>query len=270
MNQILITKDNYADFISVLPEKLPGPYRTTIGAYDEDGYICGAISMQRNAEEYNLDWIYVVPSKRRQRIGSQLLERLNDMVKHIDGYVIRAEFEAGDSDSLYQFFLSDALEELYIDLDYLHDRYYIQPAELLALTENKLPKVRAKSLPFFELSQREQRVVLDQISDQYEIDDYTAWQAACEKELCHVIYTGEELAALIFITRRTDGNLELSYLYGPDPGKLAALLGYVCSEVLRLYPEAGMIFDAVNENSTALAGKLFPEAYTIPIYEAEM
>lgn len=74
---------------------------------------------------------------------------------------------------------------------------------------------------------------------------------------------------LLLVQKRPDGNLELSYLYSKYPKGLVELLTEAAWDTESYYPNAKLVFDAVNEESASMAKKLFPQAERVPIYEAE-
>ena len=68
--------------------------------------------------------------------------------------------------------------------------------------------------------------------------------------------------------RLSDGNLELSYLYGKDPVGLLELISMSITDMIKLYPNASLVFDAINGESLKIAEYLFPDSKSVHIYEA--
>lgn len=268
MNQILITDENYQDFKTVLPAQLSGRSRTTIGAYNDEGFVCGAISMEQMEDRYDIDWLFVLPAVRRRGIGTKLVTAIVDLAEYTGGLSVQSIFEAEDAEKLYDFFLSDAMQEQLFEISYLCQRFYVLP-EALGYLEGIKVKVEGTSELFFKLPMYRQYQILEMISSQYEVRNFDIWENSCTKDLCRVIYRGDKLEALIFFSDRTDGDLELTFLYGKSPKSLIRLMSDTFDEKKLRYPEAKIIFDAMTPSSERLARKLFPEAKTVPLYEAE-
>ena len=271
MNHILVTRENYGDFKELLPEVLPDVRRTTIGAYDDEGHVCGTVSMQLFEDGYDLDWLYVTPSRRRQGIGRGLLQEASELISHTDAMPVRAVFEASEGAPVYELFRTFETSGMGFDLSYLYDRYYIRPEMIANLSNRVLDKAKPDAgMGFFEFPSYKQRSFLLDYAKILSVSSYDVWKAACVPELCRVIAAGERVGALILVAKRTDGNLELSYLYGSNTKKLISLLKYAATEAGRLFPEAELVFDAATKSSSKLAKRLFPEAVPVPLYEAEL
>ncbi len=135
MNHILITEDNQEAFSDVLPPRLSGRDRITIGAYDDDGAVCGAVSMTQASDRMDLDWIFVMPQVRRRGIGSGLVAELSDYALQAEGRPLYCSFAADEDEGngLYLFFVSDALSDCGFDVSYAYDRYIITPEALKKL-----------------------------------------------------------------------------------------------------------------------------------------
>ena len=75
MNFIQINETNRNDFAVLLPPPAYlGGSRASLGAYDDAGALCGAASLQLLDDSYELDWLYVVPERRRS--GSRFVDTL--------------------------------------------------------------------------------------------------------------------------------------------------------------------------------------------------
>ena len=165
-------------------------------------------------------------------------------------------------------FLSDAMQEQLFEVSYLYERFYVLPENLEYLAGLKV-KVKAISEQFFQQPGYRQHQMLELISGQYEVNNFELWEKSCAKELCRVVYRGNQVDALILFSHRTDGDLDLTFLYGKSPKSLIKLLLDTVAEKNLRYPGAKIIFDATTLSAERLARKLFPEAKTVPLYEAE-
>ncbi len=275
MNYIIINQENQEDFQSVLPEDFTtGKMRVTLGAYDEEGYVCGAVSFRLAGWQYHLDWLFVEPASRRRGIASGLLDEIYAFIRSLTPYPLLAHFEASEEeDALHGFFLSLGKRPLLCSMAYSHERYYISH-DALASSPVLLKQIGAGGGQkyFFEEPERSRRKILSKIEEHYVVEDLEAWEASCVPELCRVSYAkeGGDIACLIFVQRQMDEKLELSFLYSQNPRRLMGLLSDVSAEALKLFPKAQLVFDAINEGSRQLAEKIFPGAASVHIYEAEI
>ena len=108
MNYILINSDNISDFEGVLPPDYHTVgKRVSLGAYEDDGKILGSISVRMADDEYELDWLYVVPSYRRRGVAKGLFEEITAFISEMGTMPLTAWFEVSeDDDALYRYFLS--------------------------------------------------------------------------------------------------------------------------------------------------------------------
>ena len=100
MNYVSIDQENIADFESVLyPGFAPGDRRITIGAYDEDGTVQGAVSVMLMPDQYTCDWLYVHPACRGEGVGTGLYDQVLEFI-YSPGmvYPLSACFEVSDED----------------------------------------------------------------------------------------------------------------------------------------------------------------------------
>lgn len=272
MNQVVITEENREAFSDVLPGGLTEKNRVSIGAYDDEGVICGALSATQSQDRYVIDWIYVAESRRREGIGTALTETLVGLARHTGGCSVVAEFEEDrdeDDGGIYDFFVQIECDGMPFDLSYLYNRYYITPEELERMSSEK--KYKAKGVyGFFDLPVYEQKNILARVSSRYEVRDYEKWAESCEKKFCRVAATRGKISALIIITKRSDNNIELSYLQGSNPKLLILLVFDTAGQVAQEFPNAKLIFDTVTPEAEAIAQKLFSGANTVPVYEAEL
>ncbi len=270
MNYVWIDAENADDFISVLPRDLTlADCHICVGIVDDEDYICGAICYRYTLYQYDVLWLYVVPEKRRQGIGSQLMDIVFRVIgRSGDIYPISAMFEAGEGDSLYPFFLGYGK----MDVSYSHDRYILKPKEIYgALFPPEAAKQTLKQTNFFSLSEQQQKGILAFLKAEecYAPDDYDSWKNSIVPELCKCILVGEELKNLVFVHRMPGGDLELSYVYSKNPRGLAEILISTSWDIEEKYPDSNVYFDAVSERAEMLAKNLFPKVNTVHIYEAQ-
>lgn len=271
VNNILITEKNYDDFKAVLP---PGLFfsdeRITLGCYEDDGTVLGALSFILSSYEYKIDWLYVIPEKQGNGIATGLLDTFSDFVRKTgEIYPVTAQFEVAEQDmSLYGFFLS--VEGM--DVSYSHKRYYVDNRALKDSKELKKDvMVKFDEKLFFKMDKSEQERVLQEIDDEgvYVVEDYDHWVKCCVPELCRVMYLEDEIKGAVFVLWRTDGNLEFSFIHSTNPVCTKALVNVTASDITKYFPRCSLVFDAVVPQSEKMAEKLFPDTEPIDIYEAE-
>ncbi len=270
MNYLWIDEKNRNSFRSVLPKSFTeGKDKVCFGAYDDDGFVCGALCYRYANYQYDILWIYVEEEKRRQGVATGLLDLLFRIVgKSGEIYPVSALFEPSLEESLYGFFMAYSKMET----TYSHDRFYVLPREIRGI---KIPGTGTKdTLPqedFFKLPEAAQKKILYQLEVEcnYVVPDFEEWKKNAAPELCRVILHNGTLMDLLLVQKRPDGNLELSYLYSKYPKGLVELLTEAAWDTESYYPNAKLVFDAVNEESASMAKKLFPQAERVPIYEAE-
>ena len=270
MRHTLITGVNIDAFRAVLPQSgFSLKNRYTIGAINYDDLIVGAVSFVLVGNQYNIDWLYVSPSMRRQKVATKLMNEVFAFIKDTgEVYPISAEYEVSSKDfSLYGFFLS--IDEL--DTAFSHQRYYVDSRDI-ASSEGlkKSGEIALTEKEFFSLPKEYQNKYLNELSSSgdYLIEDRKHWAEICEHKLCRVVTQGEKLLAASFILGRSDGNLELSFLYSNNPLATKKLISDVAADIVEKYPGAKLIFDAVGEKSAPLAKKLFPNAKSVNVYES--
>lgn len=270
MNYVWIDTENADDFISVLPRDLTlADSHICVGIVDDEDYICGAICYRYTLYQYDVLWLYVVPEKRRQGIGSQLMDIVFSVIgRSGDIYPISALFEADEEGSLYPFFLGYGK----MDVDYSHERYVLRPKDIYgALFPPEAAKQTLKQTMFFSLPEKQQKGILAFLKSEeyYAPDDYDTWKISIVPELCKCILIGEELKNLVFVHRMPGGDLELSYVYSKNPRGLAEILISTSWDIEEKYPDSRVYFDAVSERAEILAKNLFPKVSAVHIYEAQ-
>ncbi len=271
INFILINESNRANFKSVFPDviELVGN-RIAVAAYNEEGYVLGAVSCCMVGFQYNIDWIFVHPKIRRQGVGLKLLDRIVRAIMDTgEIFPITARFEFTEDDSvMHTFFLSCN----YMITNYSHERYYVTTDDIKSSSAlHRAGNTETTSELFFDKPIEEQKKILAKLSyeETYDVEDYDSWKETCVPELCRCVYVKNNLVDLIFMQRLPDGNLELAYLYGKYPRGLFELLSATVNEMERLYPNAALTFEAMNNDSEQLAKHLFPKAKTVHVYESE-
>ncbi len=271
INYTQITEENKIDFSSVLPEQMKESHnRISIGAYDDEGYVLGAVSFELVGFQYNIDWIYVHEKVRRQGVGAGLIEQALKAVMGIgERFPVIARFEFSEEDNrMHSFFLSCRN----MITTYSHERYYVTAEDVRGSSALHRPsKSETGTRLFFDLPINEQKKILMQLSheDIYDVADYESWKESCVPQLCRCVYVKNNLLDLVFMQKLSDGNLELSYLYGKYPRGLFELLSDTVREMEVLFPNSTLTFEAMNQDSEQLARHLFPKAKSAHIYEAE-
>ena len=268
---ILIDEENRENFNSVFPDAYElTENRVAVAAVDDEKEIVvGAVSYKVVNNECVIDWLYVEPQVRRQGIGTYMIDQvLRAVVQSGDILPVTAQFEFGEDNAICSFFLSVETMET----SYSHERYYLTPEDIRNSDSlHRSIKAEHKEVCFFDLSENEQKIILNLLSREkkYTVYDYDKWKEECVKELCKCIFVNNNLMDLIFMRKLSGGNLELTYLYGKYPRGLIELLESTVSKIEALFPGAELTFDAIGDESQQLAQHLFPKAKTAHIYEAE-
>lgn len=270
MNLVLITEKNIKMFEGLLAESItPKADRLIFGAYDEEGYVLGTIACTYLEYEYSIDWLYVIPAARRCKVATALLECLLRAIDELGKAPVSARFEARDDNGLYEFFITrDGA-----DVDYLCDRYYVSPK---ALWKSKtflgaLKRVKEDtSICFFDAPAKTRHLLLEELSDGYEIENLKEWKESAVKNLCRLTLAEGKPTGCIFVTTRNDGNLWLSYLYSTNSKDMMTLVNSAVKRMKAQCPDSTIVFDAVNDMSAKLAEDFFPNAVRVNIYEATL
>ena len=269
MNHIIISKENIRFFSELVPEDFyTDGDRITIGTYDDYGNSHGVISYLSLGFECVLDWIFVKPTSRRTGIGTGLVKEMLSAIVHTGICPLSARFEADRNNGLFEFFISQ--DEF--ETDYLFDRFYVKPNDLL--NSPSLAKEIQSNLTryqFFEQSAKVQNTILmklRELENGFEIEDPLTWEDSCVPEFCLFSGAEDDPEVVIFVQKRDDGNLELSYLFSTNPKEMISVMTYLRRRILRVYPKSDLVFDAVNATSDGIARKLFPLTEPVNIYEA--
>ncbi len=269
MNYVLITSKNIEDFRKILPMDLSlEKNRLTIGAYRDDGEICGAISYSLVDYRYDVDWLYVAPAARRQGVATALMAQVFDFIRTtLEVYPLVSRFEVSEEDtSLHGFFLS--LENF--DTAFSHQRCYLRPEELIGSPElGREIMEDFTEEPFFSLSGDRQKDVLDMITSRiYITENLDEWKEKCIPELCRAAFIGDEFMGAVFFCRRADGNVELSCLYSRNPVIMKKLIYDSAKKLKQAYPDSWLIVDVIGDRAGLISHNLFPKARYVDIYEA--
>lgn len=270
IDHVLLTEENRGDFESVFPAVFRNEdNRISLGACSTEGEILGALSLVLVDYQYEIDWLYVIPERRREGIATGLLKEFQNFILSTgEVYPVNARFAVSPGEvSLHRFFLSLPGAEV----GYSHDRYEVTAEDIRRsrkLHQEMSDVVEMQS--FFEKEVLWQKRVLRTLEEAYgyAVEDYESWKADCVPELCLYMAMEKKLLCGIFVQRAGDRSLELSWLYGKQKRGLFFILGEVVSKAERLFPEYSLIFEAINEQSKRLADHLFPDAATVHIYEA--
>ena len=270
MNYIKIDKENKKDFLSVLPDNLADDLGISLGAYTEDGNVCGAISLSFDGTQYDLDWIYVVPEKRNMGLGKSLLKEVKRLVADIGICPIRARFDTSEENGLYLFFNSVSDADLIVDVDFSHYRYATTAKEFMESTKvDKKAKPHLRLSGFWKLSEEQREDAFREAEEHLIVTDFERFESLCEKPLCIAVSNEEELLAYMLVQNTPAGDLSLSYLSSKNYMAFMLLLMAAASEVKNAYGDRKIFFDVVSEQADSLAQKIFPNAEKIPVYEAD-
>ena len=270
-NYILIKEDNFDDFKGILAPGLTlSPERIILGCYDDEGLVLGGMSFILSAVEYEMDWLYVIPERRRAGVAKGLMDQLFDFIRRTgEVYPLRAQFEVTDEDrSLYDFFLTiDGMDTVFS-----HHRYYVDHHDISKSEElKKDPLVQFDERFFLKLSRQDQEMILEKTEGDgiYVVEDPENWKKCCVPELCRVMYLEGEVKGAVFVLWRKDGNLEFSYLFSSNPVCTKKLVSVTARDIKRYYSGCSLVFDAVVPQTEKMAGKSFPGADTVNIYQTE-
>ena len=271
MNYILANKDNIIDFESVLPEIFIEDNSRSIVAYEDDGTVCGAVSVSRADIYYDIDWIYVTPQKRLLGIGRGLIMEVKKMVNAIGLCPIHAIFDTSDDNGLYEFFVSISSPDMVVDVEYSHDRYVVSVGDFVEYPAlKKEHQVKYTPKYFFELDETEKNRVLGKAVGNLTITDEKSLPSSCEKKLCIAVFEYKSPVGFMMVQKDMEGDLHLTYLYANDGMALYGMLKYTEIILRKKYMDRKIYFDAVTVQSERLARNVFPNAAVHKMYEAEL
>ena len=265
---IFIDESNQLDFDTLLPRGFATEEnRVCIGIADESDMLLGTISYSLIRFEYVIDWIYVEPTAREHGVGTCLLDKvIETVIATGDLFPITARFPY--TESTYSVFCLFQSNENMM-LSYSHERFLIS-AEEIRKAESLHVRLSIQSTLFFDLPEEQQKAILFEMEYKhgYVIDSYERWKRSMIPAFCRCIFADGELVDLVLIKRLLNGDLEVSFAYSKKGIGLMAIFATVTAEAEEKYPGASLTFDSMNEKGEQLAKKLFPDATSIPIYEA--
>ena len=271
MNYIRVSGENRSEFASVLPEIFTDENRVSLVAYEDDGTVCGAVSLSYAGYQYNVDWLYVVPERRRSKVGTGLLKEVQYMVASIGICPIIARFDASKDNGLYEFFMDVSNPDMLVDVEYAFDRYNVS-AEDFINSEVLKKKGEMDYVPvyLFDMDEEQREKAFDKAMEHLVLLDTEGFEESCVKELCFAVENNGEISALMIVQKEVEGELHLSYLYSEDGKSLMSMLVPAAREVRKNYKGYSISFDAVTDEAELLAKKFFPKAERGLIYEAEL
>ena len=275
MNYVEINETNAEDFSSVLPKEWLNGWGVSVGAVEE-GDVCGAVCLSYNGEEYLIDWLYVVPPKRRLGVARGMIAEARDLVFRVGIAPIRMMVNASDENGMYAFVTSLEGGDLPAVTSYSHDRYVIStkdfrrsPAVKEVLKKGNLIS-SYQTMFFWNMEEAERANTFLLISDSFYVCDEKKFMDGCEKPLCMAVKSKEGTEAVLLVEREDEQTLLLSYLYA----RQAKALAYVFQELYALLSEyetpQTIYFEPVTKESRRLAEHLFPDAEKEPVYEVEL
>ncbi len=267
---VLLNKENIEEFKSVIPSDFPSENnRITIGCVSGEGAVLGAISMELLNYQYDIDWLYVEKSARLDKVATALLHEVFRAVNEsLERYPVTARIIYDEEDSsVYDFFLS--IEEM--EVSFSHNMYIADPDDIATSDVlNDTIKKKIDLYDFFEVPINDQKKFLNMLKStgQFQIPDYDLWKANCLPELCKCVLLKNKIAGAIFIQKRGEEDLCLSFLYSKNPTALLQMLTTTARDIQNNYPGACLYFETMDRDADSLAKKIFPEAEIVSVYEA--
>ncbi len=270
MNYIRIDATNLDGFTSVLPASYFDGAGICLGAYEEDGSVCGAISLSYDGTQYDIDWLYVAGEKRLAGVGTGLIREVKHIVAELGVAPIRAQFDIEEDTGLYAFFLSMDDPDFTVDVAYSHNRYFSNTEDFIESFGGgdflKLPRPRL----FWSLKEELKDQALSLAMEHLEITDAERFESSCEKTLCLAVSDGEIVNSFMLVQHTPSGDLSLSYLYAKDQKALVGMLKAAAIEAQENFHDKNIFFDAVTDEAEALANKILPGAIRHAVYEVEL
>ena len=270
MNYTLADENNIRSFMSVLPEILIEDNSRSIIAYEDDGTVCGAVSVSRGDIYYDIDWIYVTPHKRLSGVGRGLITEVKKMVDAVGLFPVHALFDTSTGNGLYEFFLSISQEEMIVDVEYSHDRYMVSVSDFVEYPAFKKDyPVKYTPKYFFKLDEKERNLVMEKTVGNLTITSEQDFPVSCEKALCIAVFEYKTPVGFTMVQKDSETNLHLTYLYADNKMALYSLFKYAVAILKKKYMDRKIYFDPLTAESERLAENLFPNADVHKIYEAE-
>lgn len=267
---VMVNLENYQAFQGVLPPDLiSGKERVAVGSCDGEGAVLGAVSLTLIDYQYTIDWIYVNEQARRRGVGSALMSRVFSVITGTgEVFPVSVFFPASPQrEELYWFFKSIPG----MTVSYSHQRTQIMPEAIRSSKAlHRKIKERKNWQNLFALPASLQKQVMSEMNrlGQYVVSDYDEWKALMIPELCRCAFTGDSVSGILLVSSFSKEFLRLSYLYSTNVATLAEGLLQAVKIMEHSFPEKGLVFEALTEESQKLTDKLFPEAEQTDIYEA--
>ena len=270
MNYIRVNNDNKDEFKSVLPEYISDGGEISLAAYEDDGTVCGAVSVSYGGNQYDVDWLYVAPERRLKKIGTGLITEIKRLVSAVGVCPIVARIDTSVDSGLYEFFLSISNPDLLVDINYSHDRYLFKAEDFLDSPAMK-EKADMPYVPtyFSDMKPRSQSYMMHEAVEFLTITDPMRFEERLEKKLCFAVEENGVILSFMLVQKDAAGDLELSFLYSDNSKALLSIMKAAHREVRKNYKDKFIYFDAVTEESAALAKRFLPETDVRQIYEAE-
>ena len=276
MNYTIVDFVNFKKFISVIPDSLASDdMGISLVAYEDDGSICGGVSLSFDSEEYNIDWLYVIPEKRRQGVGRGLVFEVIKLVRFSGIAPVRIQYDATQKNGIHDFIQALEIDGFPPSVTFSHDRYTVSVGNFLDSDFIRTLKKRKRPMGYdidflLNMDKNVKKEAYSLAMDHFNILDEKQFENSCEKLLCLAVRGSGKLLSLSLAQRLPSKALKLSYLYADDPKALLCMLLEFASTIVNFDREETIYFDTVTDESSHLAKKLFPDAIPEKIYEAEL
>ena len=220
-----ITKDNLEFFRPFFPQGQATPDQAGVGLIDDKGMPCAAAVLSGMDGEAALDWIYVHPDHRRRGVGSELLQKIEELLKK-ETDAFSASYPAnlaGMDDFLMAngFFLTEGNIVCTVPL-----------AELQALPEvKKLKKMAEKDdiRTLASLNKTERTAFLGFLGAQFEQEGPVF---RCDPELSFAAFDGGHVSGALLIERQDEVQiLYVSALAGKGRTGAISVLGHALTKL---------------------------------------
>ena len=271
MNFTRIDQELAEDFASVLPEQPSLGTGVSIGAYDDDGGVCGAVTVSFDGERYDIDWLYVDPAARLQGVGRALIEEVRKLIGEIGFCPLYARFDTGDDNGLYEFFTSIDNDILPVDITFSHVRMELNAADIY---ENEYLKkytpLSFTPIRFWNASEELKNTMLALAEEHLTVLNEEKLKARCAENLCLAIIQEGNPLSFMLVEKTVTDDLVITYLFSKDPKALLTLIKIACTWLKQNYKDKTIYFDTISPEGMFLAEKLFPNEKKLPVYEAEL
>lgn len=273
INTVLIEQKNNDIFIPFIPEYFGGLKEEdiVIGAFEEgETTPCGALVAKNLGYEIDITWVNVLPSARRQGVGTRLVEALVDYnltEKYMLPVFIRYKADPEETMGYEEFLLS--LEMFDISIDSYHVKVdkesRLSSKQYKDMIEKKMPqngKTVIKSFSKLDIKAKK-KVILDLSEMCFGIDNMEEWTARFLPDLSKVCMLEDELKAVILIEKgENEEELKISFLDIKDPVYGYGIMWECAKDIQSQYADCAITMDVINETSGKLLEHIFPENYT--------